>query len=253
MDCARILLIFLFLKCSLLLSVEKLKLEIIRKIPHTLPAFTQGLSIQDGALYESTGLYGHSELRKIDIESGNVIQRKKIENFFFAEGVAAFPGEVIQITWNEMEALVYDRQTLTLKKVMHYSGAGWGLCRDGNHVWMSNGTSQITKREVSTFKPVGSLNVVLDGKPLNNINDLECVGNYLFANIWFKNWIARIDKATGEVDGIIEGSSLLQDHERARLNSENVLNGIAHSADRGTFFITGKEWPWIYEVDFIRN
>lgn len=224
---------------------------VISKLPHELPAFTQGLAIESDQLYESTGLYGQSSLRILDILTGKVLYKLFMPSTIFAEGIAAFPNQLVQITWKEQRALIYDRNTLKLQQTLFYEGEGWGLCPDGNTIWMSNGTSRLIQRDRLTFSLLKTLQVSLDGHPLENINDLECVGNHLYANIWKKNWIARIDKLTGEVTGIIDASSLLSDSEKARLSLEEVLNGIAYRAKTNTFFLTGKEWPWIFEVRLV--
>lgn len=242
--------LIIFASFPLLLRAEIVRLvpTIVSKLPHELPAFTQGLSIEDDQLYESTGLYGQSSLRVLDIVTGKVMRKLPLSLKIFAEGIAAFPDHIVQITWKEQQALIYDRKTLKFQHALFYSGEGWGLCRDGDTVWMSNGTSILIQRDRLTFAPLKTLSIYLKGALVNNLNDLECVGNYLYANVWQKNWILRIDKLTGEVTGIIDASSLLSHAEQKHLKSDEVLNGIAFRPKTGTFFITGKGWPWIFEV-----
>lgn len=245
--------VFFLFCCPFVLhaSVEQLIPAIVSKLPHDLPAYTQGLAIEEDRLYESTGLYGQSSLRMIDILTGKVLNRLPLSSKIFAEGLAVFPNQIVQITWKEQQAFVYERNALKLQHVLFYTGEGWGLCRDGNTMWMSNGTAELTQRDLSTFSPLKTLQVKLHGEPITNLNDLECVENHLYANIWQKNWIVRIDKLTGEVTAVIDASSLLTASEKAQLDSDDVLNGIAFRLKTGTFFLTGKGWPWIFEVDLI--
>lgn len=238
------------LRCAV---VERLIPVVVSKLPHELPAFTQGLAIEEDRLYESTGLYGQSGLRIIDILTGKVLRKRPLRTEIFAEGIAVFPQQIVQITWREQQAFVYDRNGLKLQHILFYSGEGWGLCRDGNTVWMSNGTSTLTQRDLSTFIPLKTLKVLWHGDPVENLNDLECVGNDLYANVWQTNWIIRIDKLTGEVTGIIDASHLLSISEKKRLTLDEVLNGIAFRPKTGTFFLTGKSWPWIFEVRLVSS
>lgn len=235
----------------LVAHIERFNVEVIAKIPHDLPAFTQGLAIEEDQLYESTGLYGQSSLRVLNILTGEVIRRLSLHPHMFAEGIAVFPNRIIQITWKERQALIYERRGLKLQQTLFYSGEGWGLCRDGNTVWMSNGTSLLTQRDLKNFSSLRTIRVHHQGVFLDRLNDLECVGNDLYANVWQKNWIVRINKATGEVTGIIDASSLLSSTEKRSLGPDNVLNGIAFRPKTKTFFLTGKDWPWIFEVRFI--
>ncbi len=239
--------------CPLVLYavVEQLVPIVVSKLPHELPAFTQGLAIEDDQLYESTGLYGQSSLRILDIKTGKILRKLPLAEDIFAEGIAVFPHQIVQVTWREQQAFVYDRKSLKLKHILFYFGEGWGLCRDENTVWMSNGTSMLTQRDLSTFALLKTVEVRLRGIPVENLNDLECVGNELYANVWQKNWIVRINKLTGDVTGIMDASPLLSVSEKARLHLDEVLNGIAFRFNTGTFFLTGKGWPWIFEVRLI--
>lgn len=245
--------LFLSLHCPIITAanVERLVPVVISKLPHELPAFTQGLAIEEDQLYESTGLYGQSSLRRIDILTGKILRKMSLGPKIFAEGIAVFPKHIVQITWQEQQAFIYEPNTWKLQDVLFYAGDGWGLCRDGSTVWMSNGSSHLIQRNLATFSPTKTLEVLLHGVPLEALNDLECVGNHLYANVWQKNWIVRIDKLTGEVNGIIDASSLLSPSEQTHLQRDEVLNGIAFRPKTGTFFLTGKGWPWIFEVRFV--
>jgi glutaminyl-peptide cyclotransferase len=250
---------FLFLSISVgsrsfaycTVEIESLIPLVVAKLPHDREAFTQGLAIEDDQLYESTGLYQHSSLRHLDLFTGQVVQKHSLSSEIFAEGLAAFPHVLLQITWREQRAFVYDRSSLKLLKILSYSGEGWGLCRDGETVWMSNGTSTLIQRDLQTFSVLKKLPVYLKGEPIAFLNDLECDGNHLYANVWKKDWLIRIDKTTGEVTGIIDASHLLSIRDKALLGLDGVLNGIAFRPKTGTFFVTGKGWPWIFEVRFI--
>ena len=228
--------------------VERLIPIVVSKIPHDVTAFTQGLAIEGDQLYESTGLYGQSSLRRLDLSTGNAIQKIMLPAEVFGEGLAAFPHLIYQITWREQLAYVYERHSLKLLQTLHYPGEGWGLCRDQDTVWMSNGTEQILQCNLKTFGVQKILTVSWLGHPLSKLNDIECVKNHLYANIWGKNLIVRIDKNTGEVTGVIDTLNFLSPLEKAHLTLNDVLNGIAYYARHDTFFLTGKRWPWIFEV-----
>lgn len=248
---ACILVILLGKPQLLMADVEHLVPQIVSKLPHDTSAFTQGLAIEDDQLYESTGLYGQSSLRHLNILTGEVIRKLSLSTKIFAEGIAIFPNQIFQITWKDKQAFVYERKSLKLQHILFYSGDGWGLCRDGNTVWMSDGSSILTQRDLATFMPLKTLQVHYNDSSVHNLNDLECVGNDLYANIWQKDWIVRIDKLTGKVTAIIDASSLLSSSERMNLSVDEVLNGIAFRPSTNTFFLTGKRWPWIFEIRLI--
>jgi glutamine cyclotransferase len=232
-------------------AVDHLIPVVINKLKHDHRAFTQGLAIENDQLFESTGLYGQSSLRHLDITTGNVLQKLSLSPHVFAEGLAVFPHQLIQITWKEQKAFIYELPSLKIMQTLFYQGEGWGLCREENRIWMSNGTSVLTQRDPKTFTTLKTLQVYLDGHPLAHLNDLEWDGNHLYANVWLEDWIVRIDKMTGEVTGIVDTSHLLSSHEKAFLRTSDVLNGIAYRPKTNTFFITGKGWPWIFEVRFV--
>lgn len=217
-------------------------------LPHDPKAFTQGLAIHNNFLYESTGLYGHSSLRKIDIQTGKIINKISLPNQYFAEGIAIIGNNLIQITWKEQVAFVYDLN-MNLLNAIPYKGDGWGLCQNGIYVLMSNGSSTLTLRQPDDFSVAGVLNTHSEGY----LNDLECVGEFIYANVWKKDIILKIDKFTGRIVGKIDASNLLHPHQREKIGSEGVLNGIAYHPQRQTFFLTGKYWPAIFEVKFVKS
>ncbi len=242
---------FFFFPFVLFAEIEQLKLHILSKIPHSLPAFTQGLSIEEDHLYESTGLYGQSSVRQIDLSTGRVIKFSYVSKELFGEGLAALSDKIIQVTWKEGKALIYDRLSFKLDHTITYSGEGWGLCKEGENLWMSNGTSLLTERNGKTFLPLRTLNVVYHEKPLLFLNDLESVGTHLFANVWGENVIVRIDKGTGNVTAEIDAAPLLGQLGGRKLSSDEVLNGIAYRKKTDTFILTGKNWPYFFEVKFV--
>ncbi len=244
-----------FFQCpQLFTEVEVIIPFIVRKIPHAANAFTQGLAIDEvnNVLYESTGLYGQSCVRQIDLEDGKILKQYNLPLHLFGEGIALAHNRLIQLTWNEKTALVYSKLNFDLLKTFSYTGEGWGLCFDEglNLLWMSDGTSLLQQRNPDTFKIKSRLQVHLEGKEVNFLNDLVCTGRTLYVNVWGKDYIYRIDKYTGEVTGKIDASNLLSKKERARLSPEAILNGIAYQKSSQTFFLTGKLWPYIYEVSF---
>ena len=240
----------LFFSPVFLCSIEYLSPIVINKLPHDPQAFTQGLAIHNDELYESTGLYGHSSLRHLDIHTGKILHIISLSPDIFCEGIAILPNFLFQITWLEKKAFIYRYPSLELVKTIPYEGEGWGLCQNGSTLWMSNGSSVLTQRSAHDFSVLKTLRVHLNGKPVKDLNDLECVGNYLYANILQKNWIVQIDSDSGEVKAILNMQSLLSLKEKALLKPEQVLNGIAYRPSTDTFFITGKQWPWLFEVRF---
>lgn len=235
----------------LLDSVELLYPEVISRFPHDPEAFTQGLAIEGEDLYESTGLYGESSLRCLDLLTKQLKIKKMLSPNVFGEGIAVFPGRLIQLTWKGERAFVYEQPSLKLIHHLTYQGEGWGLCRDQETVWMSDGTSLLVQRDSQTFQILKTLKVHLEGVPVSGLNDLECVEENLYANVWRTDCLLRINKKTGEVTGVIEASRLLSDKEKKALTFDAVLNGIAFQAASKTFFLTGKRWPWIFQVRFV--
>lgn len=218
----------------------------VRTLPHDPTAFTQGLVFHEGRLLESTGLRGRSTLRVVVPETGAVERRVELSSDRFGEGLALVGPELIQLTWQERVALRYDLDLNPLG-TFEYQGEGWGLCYDGVRLVMSDGSSKLTFRDPKSFAVIGGVDVTSDGVPVRNLNELECVGSLVYANIWQSDAIVRIDAATGRVVTHIDASGLLSPSEAARAD---VLNGIAFDAKTGHFFLTGKLWPKLFEVRF---
>lgn len=222
--------------------------EVVEVRPHDPTSFTQGLILYNGSLYESAGLYGSSSLRQLDPETGAVLQQVPVDAQYFAEGLERVDDRLIQITWREQTAFIYDIETFTQVGTFTYEGEGWGLCYDGTDLYMSNGTDHLTVRDPQTFAVRAEIPVTQEGQPVFRLNELECVGGTVFANIWQTDTIVQIDKTTGQVVATINAAGLLTAEERAQTD---VLNGIVYLPDSGAFLITGKLWPKMFEVRFV--
>ena len=227
---------------------ESLRVKVVRSFPHDPGAFTQGLIFHEGKLYESTGLVGRSSLRRVDPATGAVEAQVPVDPTLFAEGLAAADGRLVQLTWQEGRALVWDLARFTKLGEFTYDGEGWGLCYDGRHLVMSDGSNRLVRRDVRTFDPVGEISVRDPSGPVYRLNELECVGeDTIYANVWQTSRIARIDARTGSVTAWIEAAGLLSPEEARRAD---VLNGIARLPS-GHFVLTGKLWPRAFEVEFV--
>lgn len=221
--------------------------EIVRVYPHDAMAFTQGLIFLDGYLYEGTGLEGRSSLRKVQLESGSVLQRYDLPRQYFGEGIVNWKDRIIGLTYTTQVGFVYDLKTLQPLKQFRYRGEGWGLTQDGRRLIMSDGTAQLRFWDPETLAELGRLNVTDRGEPVVHLNELEWVKGEIFANIWLTDRIARIDPATGRVTGWIDLTGLLPPGDRIP-GYTDVLNGIAYDAQRDRLFVTGKRWPKLFEI-----
>ena len=239
------------LTCSMPASAqaqsETVELVLISSHQHDSEAFTQGLEMHDGSLYESTGLYGHSSLREVDPLSGQVIRQTELDESLFAEGITVVGDSIVMLTWKEGVALVFDIESLTVIANHTYSGEGWGLCYDGTHLVMSNGTSELAFRNPEDFTLVSILRVTDQGNEVSLLNELECVGQTVYANVWGSDSIIAIDKSTGEV-GLTIDASMFAENESDGYN--DVLNGIAYVSEQDAFLITGKNWTSMHLVLF---
>jgi glutaminyl-peptide cyclotransferase len=219
--------------------------------PHDPDAFTQGLLFDDGYLYESTGLEGHSSLRKVELESGRVLQKIDVPSPYFAEGLAEWQDRLVQLTWVSHLAFVYDRSTFRKLSEFHYSGEGWGLTHDGRNLIMSDGSDTLRYLDPRNFKTVRKLQVRDGGEPVTNLNELEYIKGEIYANIWQTDSIARISPETGRVNSSIDLSGLLAPSDRTP--ESDVLNGIAYDAKGGRVFVTGKRWPKLFEIKIVEK
>ena len=226
--------------------------EVVHTFPHDPEAFTQGLLWHDGFLYESTGLNGHSTLRKVALETGAAVQSRKVESQYFAEGLALDGDRLVQLTWQSGHAFVYDRETFEPQRGFDYLGEGWGLTTDGKRFIMSDGSAKLRFMDLSTFAPAGSVTVNDRGRPVIRLTELEYIDGVVYANIWQTDRIAQIDPATGSVIAWIDLSGLLSAADRGGA-SPDVLNGIAWDGAGKRLFVTGKRWPKLYEIRLVER
>ena len=233
-------------------GVEALKVEVIETYDHDAGSFTQGLQLAEHpehgtVLYESAGLYGESDVRITDPGTGDVLATQDLPAEQFAEGLTLTDTDLWQITWQEHTAHRRDPVTLDILESVAYEGEGWGICYDGEQLVMSDGSSTLTFRDPKTFEVIGTVDVTLDGEPVAQINELECVDGQVWANLWQTDQIVRIDPATGEVGAVVDAAGLLPEEDSA---GADVLNGIAAAEEEGTFYLTGKHWPRLFLVRF---
>lgn len=217
--------------------------QIIKTHPHDTTAFTEGLVFDNGVLYESTGEYGSSSLRQVNLENGVVQHEVLLPNQYFGEGLTIVNGSLVQLTWREKIGFIYDKETFGLLGNFSYSSEGWGLTFNGSYLIMSDGTSTLTFLDPVTFQMVGQVSVHDGNTPITNINELEYVNGTVYANIWMQQKIAIIDPQTGTVRSWIDLSGIYQPK-----NLDGVLNGIAYDSQTNRLLITGKDWPNLYEI-----
>lgn len=227
---------------------ERLRVEVVRSFFHDSQAFTQGLVFHAGKLYESTGLVGQSSLRRVDLATGAVEAEVALAPPLFGEGLAAADGRLVQLTWTSGRALLWSVPGLAPAGERRYTGEGWGLCFDGRQFVMSDGSDRLVRRDARTFEPIGAIAVRDAHGPVARLNELECVGDAIYANVWQTSRIARIDARTGDVTAWIDAAGLLTPDEQRRAD---VLNGIAYVPSSGHFVLTGKLWPRAFEVRFV--
>jgi glutaminyl-peptide cyclotransferase len=221
--------------------------RVVHRYPHDPAAFTQGLFFRDGRLYESTGLNGRSSIREVDLRTGAVLRQRALEQRHFGEGIIDWRDEIIALTWRGGEGLVFGLADFAPRRTFRYSGEGWGLTRDDRRIIMSDGTSELRFLDPTTLRETRRVTVTLRGRPLREINELEWINGEVFANVWQTNNIVRIDPDSGRVTGAIDLTGLLPAAERTR--ETDVLNGIATL--NGRIFVTGKNWPWLYEIELV--
>ena len=222
-------------------------MRVISTRPHDETAFTQGLEFYGDRLFESRGLRGSSGLAEINASDGEVLRDFSLAPQLFGEGITIVGDTIIQLTWTSGKAFVYDIETLSVVDQFEYEGEGWGLCFDGTSLYMSDGSDILTLRDPVTFAITGSMKVTSDLVSVNRLNELECVDNHVYANMWQTDTIIGIDTSSGHVDRVIDASAL-QTYEGVSV--ANVLNGIAYSKASDSFLVTGKLWPLMFEVVF---
>jgi len=220
--------------------------------PHDPQAFTQGLFFRNGFLYETTGLNGKSSLRKVELTSGKVLQKKDLPAEVFGEGATAVGQEIIGLTWTSQVGFVFDLASFSMKQRFRYEGEGWGLASDAHYLYMSDGSPNIRILDPKTLKEVRRVQVTANGKPIPQLNELEMVEGELYSNIWGTDVIARIDPATGNVLGWIDLTGLLPPDQRGTDAVDAVLNGVAYDSKRHRLFVTGKLWPKLFEIELVQ-
>jgi glutamine cyclotransferase len=219
--------------------------EVVNVYPHDREAFTQGLVYRDGVLYESTGLKGRSSLRKVRLETGEVLQRQNVDSRYFAEGLTDWGGRLIQLTWDTNVGFVYDLASFKMLRTFSYQGEGWGLTHDGRRLILSDGTPTLRFLDPDTFQVTGRVEVRDGNLPVEDLNELEFVNGEIYANVWTTDRIAVIAPATGRVTGWINLAGLMP---RAMTAGDAVLNGIAYDPAGKRLFVTGKLWPRLFEI-----
>jgi len=230
-------------------KTEVCNYEVVETYPHDPKAFTQGLIFDRGDLYESTGLNGQSTIRKVDLETGEVLEVKDLDDRYFAEGMTLWKDRLIQLTWVSKVGFVYDRQTLEQIATFTYPTQGWGLTHDGKELIMSDGSSVLYFLDADTYELVREIEVMDNGTSVAQLNELEFVNGEILANIWMSDRIARIDPKTGQVKGWIDLTGI---YEPKTANKQDaVLNGIAYDEKEDRLFVTGKLWSKLFEIDTV--
>ncbi|MGC1272129.1 MAG: glutaminyl-peptide cyclotransferase [Planctomycetaceae bacterium] len=227
------------------------RLQIVEEYPHDPSAFTQGLVIRGGVMHESTGLYGRSSVRHVELKTGQIERIVSLDDQIFGEGIAILGDELFLLTWKNRVGYVFDRKTLEFKRAFHYGGEGWGLTSDGTHLILSDGTAVLKFLDPKDARVVKKLPVRDGGTLVDNLNELEYVDGEIYANVWYSDRIARISPKTGELLGWLDASVL---RKQVELNNprEDVLNGIAWDRETKKLYVTGKRWPKLFEVEIAR-
>jgi len=223
--------------------------RVVHSYPHDPQAFTQGLEYRDGFLYEGTGLNGRSTLRKEELETGRVLKETDVPQQYFGEGITVLGDRIVQLTWQSQTGFIYDRESFALRKTFAYVGEGWGLTHDAKHVYMSDGSAQIRVLNPETLEEERRITVNDDGQPIERLNELEVVGDEIYANVWGSDRIVRFSPADGHVTGWIDLTGLLPRSDRT--TETDVLNGIAYDARGHRLFVTGKLWPKLFEIRLV--
>ena len=231
-------------------SIPVYSYQVVHAYPHDVNAFTQGLFYKDGFLYESTGLWGRSSVRKVELETGKVLHSVGLPADVFGEGIAHWNDQLIGLTWQSEIGYVLDMAGLSYAGRFSYRGEGWGLTQNSQELIMSDGTSELRFLDPATRREVRRLRVTAHGEPVSQLNELEWVEGEIFANVWQTDRLARIDPKTGHVIGWIDLNALLAEQDNIK-NYTDVLNGIAYDAARKRLFVTGKFWPKVFEIRLI--
>lgn len=220
--------------------------EIAATFPHEATSFTQGLEFNEGTLYEGTGQKGMSFVAQVDLNSGKINKQMGLDANYFGEGITVFGDKLYQLTWQEQKCFVYDKKTLQIEKDLAYNGEGWGLCNDGENLIMSDGTERLVFRDPENFQVMKTIEVYDDRGPVSKLNELEFIDGLIYANIWMTNTVVVIQPENGKVTAVIDGTELVK---QGRGNGD-VMNGIAYNPASKKIYMTGKNWPKLFEVKF---
>ena len=225
--------------------------EIVHVYPHDPLAYTQGLFYLNGLLYEGTGLNGRSSIRKVRLETGEVLEKHEIGEEYFGEGIVNWKDRLLEITWRSETGFIYDLASFATRGQFSYPGEGWGLTQDGKRIIMSDGTPELRFWDPETLREVGRVMVTDDGRPVPELNELEWIKGEVYANVYQTDRIARIDPSSGKVVGWINLAGILSAADRDR--QVDVLNGIAYDAKGDRLFVTGKLWPKLFEIRLVKK
>ena len=221
--------------------------NVVNLYPHDESAFTQGLVFDNGFLYESTGLYGQSTLRRVELETGNITQLYSLPDHLFGEGITIFEDKIIQLTWKSGKGFVYDRSSFELLQEFEYPTEGWGITYDGSRLIMSVGNATLYFLDPETFQTIGQIEVY-DEEPVTLLNELEYINGRVYANIWKEDKMAIINPQTGQVTAWIDLAGI---NDSENQNPDNVLNGIAYDQNGDRLFVTGKMWSKLFEIELV--
>jgi glutaminyl-peptide cyclotransferase len=221
--------------------------ELVKTYPHDIGAFTEGLFYLNGFLYESTGLEAQSSIRKVELETGKVIQKVDVPPQYFGEGIVNWKNHLVSLTWKSQVGFVHDLKSLKVQRRFTYKGEGWALTQDGKRLIMSDGTPELRFLDPETLQETGRITVTYDGQPVPEVNELEWVRGRIYANVWHTNMLVMIDPARGDITGVVDLAALLPNNERPP-GPDSVLNGIAYDAVHDRLFVTGKNWPKMFEI-----
>ena len=223
--------------------------KVVNTYPHDQNALTQGLVFEDGALFEGTGLEGQSTLRRVELETGDILQIHELPAQYFGEGITIYESKIIQLTWKSGVGFVYDKDSFELLREFDYPTEGWGITHDGERLIMSNGSSTLHFLEPETLEEIGQIEIYDNDGPVTGLNELEYVQGEIYANVLQTDHIARIAPQTGEVIGWVELQGLINPEEYTE--PIDVLNGIAYDAENNRLFVTGKLWPKLFEIELV--
>jgi glutaminyl-peptide cyclotransferase len=232
-------------------GIPEYSYDVVHVYPHDPTAYTQGLFYLNGVLYEGTGLNGQSSIRKVKLETGEVLQKRDIPEAYFGEGIVNWKDRLVEITWQTNVGFIYDLANFMPQRNFMYPGEGWGLTQDGKRIIMSDGTAELRFWDPETLRELGRVTVTDDTGPVRELNELEWIKGEVFANVYQTDRIARINPATGKVTGWIDLTGLLPSADRIR--QVDVLNGIAYDAQTDRLFVTGKWWPKLFEIRLVKK